>query len=72
MGSKFSRGNKNKDSRSSRGKRNTNTRDKIMNEYAVKVAQKHQEYAKIVREINRFQPNVKFYLRKKTVIFWGR
>ena len=33
-------------------------REQIMAEYAEKVAQKQQEYAKLVREINKFQPNV--------------
>lgn len=59
MGSKFSRSKKSRKSAHTRGKRVNTMRDQIMSDYAEKVSKKHHQYAKVVKEINKFQPNVK-------------
>lgn len=44
--------------RKSMGQKKKDKKKNILDEYAKKVAQKHQEYAKVVREIDKFKPNV--------------
>lgn len=55
MGSKSS---KSRLSKSSSFYKKKDKRKNILNEYKRKVAQKHQEYAKVVSEIDKFKPNV--------------